>query len=233
MRKFRRGWMLLALTVVLVLGGCGCMGLFQKKMESAVQVALNYMAQRYGQEFVYAGPFGGGYNGSAPKTFLVQTADGENIRQILVEVQQVGDQYQVRDNYLAIKYEPQTQAALQQIADSVFGTTTVYYTAATAVLSRQLPANATFEQYLSATGSDIIATIVVPESQYRQELLDLLEDALSSAGFQGLFRLAVLSQTQYDSSTEESVRTIVGTETYSHYTVLSVKSNPTQPLAEE
>lgn len=234
MKKFRQGWMLLALTAVLVLGGSGCMGLFQQTNENVTEAALAYMAQRYGQEFVYAGPWGGGYDSTASKTFLVRPAGRETGQQILVEVQKNGEQYLIRDNYLALKYEQAVRDQLQQTAESVFGAAKTYYTAsAAAVLSPQLSADATFEEYLWAEGSDIIATIAIPEAQYRPDLSGALEDALRIAGFQGLFRLAVLSQAQYDSVTEEQLRVVIGTKAYVSYEVLTVTHSGTQPQTEE
>ena len=209
------------------------MGLLRQTKSDPTEAALAYMAQRYGLEFVYDGPWGAGYADAPVKKLLVAPSDGETGARILVEVRETEEGYQFQDNYLAVKYEGEMRQALQQAAESAFETACVFYEAATIALSSELPADATFAQYSQDDSSSIIATVAVPECQDGQGRTETLEEALKKAGIHGLIRLVVLSQEQFDSATAESVRATIGKETYVRYAVLTIDGKTAQPPAEE
>ena len=170
------------------------------------------MEQKYGQEFVYSGPWGTSYAESTTKKMLVTPDAGNREVQILVEATETEHGLQFRDNYLALLYEDEMQQTLEQDAEEVFGTATVFYEAATIVLSADLPADASFTQYSQA----------VPVSQDGPGRADDLEKELQKSGIHGLIRLVVLDQEQYDVATAESVRTIIGKDSYARYQVISI-----------
>lgn len=104
----------------------------------------------------------------------------------------------------------------------MFRTATVFYEAATIVLSADLPADASFTQYSQADSSGIIATVAVPVSQDGPGRADDLEKEMQKYGIHGLIRLVVLNQEQYDAATAESVQTIIGKDSYVRYQVISI-----------
>ena len=214
------------LTGMLVLSGCESIW-----CRNATGAALDYLEQRYGQEFVYSGPWGVGYTNLSVKQFLARPVEEQ--RDVLVRAAYEDDGYTFQDNYLAVKYEGEMRQALQQAAESAFETACVFYEAATIALSSELPADATFAQYSQDDSSSIIATVAVPECQDGQGRTETLEEALKKAGIHGLIRLVVLSQEQFDSATAESVRATIGKETYVRYAVLTIDGKTAQPPAEE
>lgn len=205
-----------ALAALLVFVGCGCVG-----QPDYTEAALEYMEQKYGQEFVYSGPWGTSYAESTTKKMLVTPDAGNGEVQILVEATETEDGFQFRDNYLALLYEDEMRQTLEQAAEEVFGTATVFYEAATIVLSADLPADVSFAQYSQAEGSGIIATVAVPAGQDGPGRAEDLEKKLQKSGIHGLIRLVVLNQEQYDAATAESVRTIIGKDSYVRYQVIS------------
>lgn len=207
-----------ALAVLLAFVGCGCVG-----QPNYTEAALEYMEQKYGQEFVYSGPWGTSYASPATKMLLVTPDSGDVEVQILVEATETEDGFQFRDNYLALLYEDEMRQTLEQAAEEVFGTATVFYEAATVALSADLPADVSFAQYSQAEGSGIIATVAVPAGQDGPGRAEDLEKKLQKSGIHGLIRLVVLNQEQYDAATAESVRTIIGKDSYVRYQVM----NPT------
>ncbi len=171
------------------------------------EMALEYMEQKYGEKFEYKAPTGSSYTGN--RTFLA-TCESFGDETVVVQiVNYKTDERQFRDNYLAIKYADRMIDYFSQIVNNQFGESKVYYSPTGKPLSADLPANATFEEYLMDPSDTILAWIVVKKSDYRDmdQLSEIMETISSdcAAGMMSVY-LIVIEDSEYIDCTDSKAR---------------------------
>lgn len=178
------------LIAAIMIGGRGCM--FNNKPKQDVnKLALEYMEQKYGEKFEYSAPTGSSYTGN--RTFLAKCESFGDKTVVVQIVNYKTDERQYRDNYLEIKYADRLFDYLSQIVNNQFGESKVYYGPAGKPLSADLPANATFEDYLMDPSGTINAMVVVKKSDYKdmKQLSEIME-TISSNCAAGSMSIVVL-----------------------------------------
>lgn len=150
----------------IMLGGVGCTmnNLFLTKGQLATKQGLKYLQEKYGEEFTYAAPYGDSMSGT--KEFLTTCASLPGGK-ILVQIENFrSDNPIYRDNYLAVKYQEQTIDMLKKCAASQNANANIYYEARKNGQSENLPATATFEEFLLDGRSEAIAVVEIKASEY-------------------------------------------------------------------
>lgn len=158
-----RKW--LALLALLVVMASGCTGEQRgTEMETSGSVnindqALSYMEEKYGEPFAYVRPAGDSMSGAHQLMVSCESLPG---REIQVEIADFrSDNPAFMDNYLAIKYEADTRAFLQDCAESAFGNAETFYSAADGGQSSVLSGDADFVTYLADQRISLNATVEV------------------------------------------------------------------------
>lgn len=195
----------------------GCESLLRGNVTEA---GLDYLEQRYGQEFTYSAPWGVGYTNLSVKQFLARPA-GEQ-EDVLVRAVYEDQGYTFQDNYLAVKYESQMRETLQDMADSAFEHAVVFYNVSYTVLSEDLPPDASFEEYCRDDRAGILGAVAISEPGFTQEQLQQFGQLVQDAGIQGLFRVAVLDDAQMHGIDLEQFDNALGAQAYSWYFTLDV-----------
>ena len=214
------------LTGMLVLSGCESIW-----CRNATGAALDYLEQRYGQEFVYSGPWGVGYTNLSVKQFLARPVEEQ--RDVLVRAAYEDDGYTFQDNYLAVKYESQMRERLQNTADAAFERSVVFYDVSYVTLSGDLPADASFEEYCRDDLSGILGSVAISDAGFRQEQLRQFGQLVQDTGIHGLFRVAVLNDSQMDNLDREKFDNIAGNKDYSWFFVLIITADRAEISSEE
>lgn len=136
----------------------------EKKEQNVNSAALEYMEQKYGEKFEYAGPWGDSLSGT--HELFVKCASLPE-QKILVQVENYKQADKVfRDNYLAVKYQPETMEFIDDCAIKVFGQATIFYDVADDGLSPDLPANALFEEFLADAGVPLVIMVEAKTSNF-------------------------------------------------------------------
>ena len=169
---------ILIAAILIVCTGCD---IFDNEPKVNVnELALEYMEQKYGEKFEYKAPAGSSYTGN--RTFLA-TCESFGDKTVVVQVVDYKtDERQFRDNYLEIKYADRLSDYLSQIINDQFGESKLYYGTAGKPLSADLPADATFEDYLMDPSGTINAVAVVKESDFNDmnQLSEVMETISSN-----------------------------------------------------
>ena len=171
------------------------------------ELALEYMEQKYGEKFEYKAPTGSSYTGN--RTFLA-TCESFGDQTVVVQVVNYKtDERQFRDNYLEIKYADRMFDYLSQIVNNQFGESKIYYGTVGRPLSADLPANATFEEYIMDPSGTINAIFVVKKSDYKDmnQLSEIMETITSdcAAGRMSIV-LLVIEDSKYIDCTLSKAR---------------------------
>ena len=159
----------LVLIATITMGVNGCMRNItgQKKRQNINDAALEYMEQKYGEKFEYVAPWGDSMSGTHE---LLVKCDSFPEQNILVEIENYrSDDKVFSDNYLAVKYFEDTIGFLIGCANQVFSEATVVYDINKAALSSDLPANATFEEFLADTRVPLITAVVIKTNDFSSE----------------------------------------------------------------
>lgn len=215
--RFTAGLLCLSVFAILFLSGCS---IFPHK--NTTQAALDYLEQRYGQEFVYSGPWGASYANPSVKQILVRPVGEE--ADVLVCITSEGAGYSFQDNYLAVKYAEKMRERLQAMADESFEKAIVFYTVAYTTLSEDLPADASFEMYCEDERAGILGTVAIADSGFAAEQIHAFGKAVQMAGIHGLFRMAVLEEQLLAQLDLEAVDNALGGKEYLHFYVLDVNN---------
>lgn len=130
------------------------------------ETALEQMERKYKEKFTYEGPYGDSMSGTRKLLASCASLDGL----VLIEVENYRNESVVyRDNYLAVRYQEETEAFLRQCAEEEFSAVKISYKVRQIVLSKDLAADATFEEYLAEGGVPLSFYIGVKSSDYTSE----------------------------------------------------------------
>lgn len=168
----------------LLFGGCiaamglsGCMS----GNELSVDDCLSYLENKYSSEFTYVQNDRTEITASYLKIFVQNAAypDGN----IFVEEELTGDGVKFHDNYVAVKYQQETKALLEEISTGLFGECRVIYTANTSLFQPDEYNDSTaFEEFISQKASKIYASVLLPpehsDENKEQELKQLAQQCI-------------------------------------------------------
>ena len=131
-------------------------------------VAIAHMEQKYGEAFTYFGPWG--ISPSPTFELLVTSASFPSLR-VLVQIENFRDEENrvFRDNFLAVKYMEESINFFQSSASSVFGDAKIFYNVFMDGQSHDLPANATFQEFLADTRTPHTVLVVIRESDFNSK----------------------------------------------------------------
>ncbi len=181
-------------------------GSSKESKKSVNELALEYLEQKYGEKFEYAAPSGASYTGT--RTFLA-TCESFGDRHIVVEIENFRDEEKrvIRDNYLVVKYEDEMSDYLSKLANDQFGECKVWH-GNNHTSSANLPANASFDEFLKDPSNQLFGEIVVKKSEYkeRSQLAEILETITSECGAEDIsISVLVIDDSRYaDCSSKEA-----------------------------
>lgn len=195
------------LIAAIMIEGTSCDIFYNEPKQNVNELALEYMEQKYGEKFEYKAPAGSSYTGN--RTFLA-TCESFGDQTVVVQVVNYKtEERQFRDNYLEIKYADQLYDYLSQIVNNQFGEFKLYYGTVGRPLSPDLPANATFEEYIMDPSGTINAYIVVKKSDFKDmnQLSEIMETITSNcaAGMMSIV-LLVIEDSKYIDCTLSKAR---------------------------
>ena len=185
----------------------GCSNPFKPSGEGVNEMALEYLEEKYGEKFEYAAPTGASYTGT--RSFLAKCESfGEN--RVLVEIENFKDEENrvIRDNYLAVKYEDEMSDYLSDLANEQFGECKVWH-GNNHTSSADLPANASFDEFLKDPNNQLYGWIVVKKSDYndRSQLTEILETITSECAAEDIsMSVVVLDDLKYAECNSEKAR---------------------------
>lgn len=168
--------------------------------------ALEYMEQKYGEKFEYVAPWGDSMTGNHELIVSCESLAGKDI---IVKISNYRSENRVyQDNYVAVKYCEEFVEFLSQCANEVFGDSKVDYRVAKRALSPELPADASFEEYLADEKGSISACIAVKASSFteKEQVENVTEPILSAcgAGYIGIL-VVVVDDAEYESLDVETL----------------------------
>lgn len=178
-------------------------------------LALDYLADKYGEEFKYYAPDGSSYTGT--RTFLA-TCESLGDFKVLVQIENYKNEDRViSDNYLSGKYKEETYSYFKSIVDEVFSDNKVYYEPFSKALSADLSADSTFEEYLADVNGAFSVVIVTNQSNCsdKAQLTEVIDKFSSSVPASLLsILLVVVTDAEYEDINEDKARSIAVYEKY-------------------
>lgn len=179
--------------------------------------ALEYMEQKYGEKFEFVAPWGDSMTGNHE---LIVSCESLPDKDIIVKISNYRSEDKVyQDNYVAVKYCEETAEFLGQCANEVYGDSKVYYSVARRALSPELPADASFEEYLADEEAHIKADIVVKASSFtaKEQVENVTDPILSVCKSKYVGVLVVMvDDAEYEFLDKETLREIIIRDQYVH-----------------
>ncbi len=179
--------------------------------------ALEYMEQKYGEKFEYVAPWGDSMTGNHELIVSCESLAG---KKIIVKVSNYRSEDRVyQDNYVAVKYCEEFVEFLSQCANEVFGDSKIDYRVAKRALSPELPADASFEEYLADESGFISACIAVKASSFtaKEQVENVTEPILSTCGSKYVCVLVVMvDDAEYEFLDEDILRDKLIRDQYVH-----------------
>lgn len=168
------------LTVVIMLGlvlttlaGCG------KKTNFSVDEILQYMSDKYGEDFTYIEPIDINQPTASSLSIFVESKNYPNKKIFAKCISSAkSDKKRFCDNFISYIYEDATRDLLTNISTTVYPDAKIRYVVDSTIASSYSDdGKLTFEKYLSRERSSIIYTIVLPPEHdstiYKEELANL------------------------------------------------------------
>ena len=176
----------------------------EKNSKNINDLAIEYMEQKYAEKFEYSKPYGNSMAGT--REFFITCASLQN-QQILVQIENCFKDNKIfRDNYSAVKYKNECIEFLQKCAADIFGNATIFYEVANNGLSSELPANATFNEFLADTRVPLIVMIEVSESSFtNEEQVSKVGELIAVNGTDFILSVVVVEDDKYGSFNHETL----------------------------
>jgi len=173
------------------------------------EAALSYMEQKYGEKFEYVAPWGNSMSGTHQLLVSCASFPGEEIA-VQVENNRAGDKV-FRDNYLAVKYQQQTAGFFEECSKKVFTEAEAFCVVRKDGLSEDLPANASFEEYLSDSRANLVILVEVRESDFEDESqLNELVKLVGKYGTRYLLKTVIVKDGDFGSYDAYSLEDVIG-----------------------
>lgn len=155
----------LIITFIIMIGVCGCMN--NKVPKFTVDEILNYMNDKYCEEFSYIEPVDNSQPTSSSLAVFLESSNypGKKITAKCV-LSQNSDEKRYSDNYLSYVYEDDTRELLESMSISIYPDAKVRYTlnggAPSSSSDSSDDGKLSFEDYISSTKSSIEYMILLP-----------------------------------------------------------------------
>jgi hypothetical protein len=205
------------ITLVLL---CGCDTGGDEEGTSDINIndaAVLYMEQRYGEDFEYEAPWGNSMSGT--HELLVRSSSMSD-RDILVEVRNYKENDKTfKDNYISIRYENEFRDFLRKSVENEFSEAVVFYNTAKFGLSSDVPVDVEFDDYLLESDLFVTSFIGIKDIYFTDEesvnnVAEYLFKKIKSARL-GI-TLVFVSEEEYDSLTDDSLRDKVVNREFSY-----------------
>ena len=208
-RHCARKLALLSVTAITCLGVYGCM--FHRKEAFSVDACVTYMQEKYGMDFVYTEPIDDFQPTASSLRIYVSAADAPDSRILVSALRNEDGSIRYLDNYVAVKYAPQTARVLTESAQAVYGTCRVIYSVnERTALADIFDAQMSFEEYAGQKRADINALLLLPPShgtEQKDAEMDALAEQLKAHRIAARFAVCYVSDQQaYDSIQTSSDR---------------------------
>lgn len=186
--------------------------------------ALEYMKEKYGEEFYFYSPWGNSMSGM--RQFLA-VCDSMPDQPVLVQIDNYKTEDKVfSDNYPVVKYQQEISDYLKEKFSSYYSKMDVLYLPSKQALSPSLAANADLEATLADENCTIVAYIVMgaDEFQSRDQIEELAGSFTECAGSMQLI-LLFLSEENRSFSDVEELRAIVKSGSFEYYACINRNDN--------
>lgn len=166
--------------------------------------AIAYMENKYGEKFEYAGAWG---NSMSTTHELLVTCGSFPGQQILVQIENYRDDNKVfLDNYLAVKYKDETFAFFKNCASRTFGDAKVFYDVVMNGLSAQLPASASFNEYIADTRVLLPVMVGVKKSSFStKENAESVGNLAAEKGTNFILSIVFVDDEEYETINESAL----------------------------
>ena len=151
---------------------------------------------------------------------FLATCDGLPGQQILVCVENFRDKNarSVSDNVLACRYARETEDYLRRCAEDTVGGCRIFYSPAMKPLSSSLPADLSFERFLSESGATVSATFEFRASDFQtEEQARALAQRIADSGVRANLTFVAFPDELYGTLNAEQLRSRVATGDYVRY----------------
>lgn len=203
--RMKRAILAAIMAAVIIIGGAGCMkdlntnkipDISTEKKPGVDVIALEYMEQKYGEEFVYASAWGAKYTGTYS---MMTTCASLKDERVLVQAENYkSEDCVIKDNYIAVKYKQETVAFLRDCAEAAFASAEIHYDVREASLSPELSVDATLEDFLSGGGVPLVVMVEVRESDYQsEEQIEKVSKLIAESGAEFHLTIAVVKDELY------------------------------------
>ena len=166
--------------------------------------SLTYLENKYGEKFEYAYPWGMSYTGT--HRFLT-TCGSLPDQYVLVQADNFTQEDRVfSDNYLAEKYYSESIGFFHECALNVFSEAIIYYDVAKEGLSPDLPANASFEEFIADTRVFLVIMMEVKGSDFISEEQGVkVAELIDAAGPDFYLTIVGVSDDEYSTFDDETL----------------------------
>ena len=160
----RKWFIALVLIIAFVMEGCGNAVVLESNSKDINALAKEYLEERYGETFTYIGPWDQGFRSEKSMRYACDAIPGSTVLVVMDKRKEGG--YDIYDNYLAWKYDAAVKDKVGMLAAAEFGAASVLSTVPNRVQKKEIPADATFEEYLSLADVPLSLTVEVPDKAF-------------------------------------------------------------------
>lgn len=140
------------------------------------QVALEYVSEKYDDKCTYAAPWGNSMSGT--REFIASCNTLGN--SILIQIEDFKtDNYIIRDNYLAVKYETETKNIIENAFKENLASVNVFYTASKYDVN-DFDDDISFNEYIEKNKNTISPMVELKASEYSHEVVENIAVDLSN-----------------------------------------------------
>lgn len=155
----------LLVSIVMMIGVCGCMNSGEKKARFSNDEILNYMKDKYGEDFDYIEPININQPTATSLSIFVRS-DNFPDKKIFAKcfISNENGTKEFCDSYFTVKYEKETREKVTEISEKVYTDAKIQYVINCTAPSSFSNKILSLEEYLASTTSSISFSIFLPSS---------------------------------------------------------------------
>ena len=203
------------ISVIIMIGACGCM----KKDKLSVDNCLEYMKNKYDEEFEYSGPYDDFQPTSRTLKIFVKNKKYPD-SEILVIEEKNGEGTVCHDNYVAIKYEKDVIDLFKNVAAEIYGECRVIYSVDDIFyLSDSFDNSTVFTEYTSKQSSNISVSVLLPPDhnrEFKENELNQVYQKLCENSMVCTFNVYYVNNTELYGSLNSEEEMMLESEWYDH-----------------
>lgn len=170
-------WLLFA-ALLLLTGLLG--GIVMLEADEAEQM-LAYAEQKYGEEFIYLGPWGGQVG--KPCSMIEAECKGRAGSKVLIRSRRENGRTCFEDNYLALLLQEELQNTIGQLAEQAYGECKVFYKIPELVFPEEFSPDMTKEEFLTQTIIPVQFYIYPREAKEEEKRLNYFSSLNREKGY--------------------------------------------------